>query len=313
MAFFDFDNPTTEAKIAAGIRPGMVEVGRWNEKDDNRPNFVKSLTNMCVSSAFPVVGWTAGLQWVSFGTRYNFRIFKGTKRLSFYMTFNQNEMIVVLYADASMVEIATMFIDEIEKDFFDQMARTKGAANIVGEFTDAMRRLNAETFPAWAAGRTRESKEDPLNQVLHDRYEKEYKIVLDECQEIMRNNFLALSRIRGARYVSINNSTVFVLEDIKTDGVAKRGTVATNLAEELNIFVSPIGVIGARTYSTNCLFGTDFMGTWFVDTDEPVKVSKPSITEKSANTRSILLGRGDKDEEQWLEECGATSFNYMSY
>ena len=291
---------TLEEKVLFGVRHGMVPV-EWGESE---------VEKMCEAvlplSVAPIVGWTKGLHWVVYGSSANVRIYQGTKRFTAFIqsTGAGTDLKREMWVDPEFYPTIALFAQEIREDIFIQMGRLRVAGKEITEFVTTHQALKAESFPAWAAGRSKEVREDPLNQILFEKYQQEYQIAEAAFMATMRTIFLRHARTRGARYVSIGQSLFCVLEDVRTDGIQSQ-PVAHQIMVDLNLFAGGQESYGAKAMNLYALLGRDIEGIWFVDTDEPVKVHDMSLDHRQFEERMIMKGQGDLEMSEWLEACGA--------
>lgn len=262
-----------------------------------------------------IVGWTKDVQWLVYGgSVVNVRMFYGSKRFSFFVTPDSQ---TAIYADDGMFPMIASIIDDIYADIVAQHARLVACPDVIRDFSMASLGLKAETFPKWSRGLSREAREDPLHQVLFDKYRQEYEAAEASFQKRMRDAFFSQCRTRGARYVSVNATLFCVLEDVRTDGVTGK-PVVHQIAEDLNFFAGSFENFGVRTMNLYTLFGRDIEGIWRVDGDQPIYVRDHTITESNrggykTGFRAILRGKRDADESEWLNECGAVQDVFSRY
>lgn len=296
---------TREDRIRYGIRPGMSKIGVWTSGSQKIDSPVALIcAEVCAYTTSPIVGWTKGIQWVVFGgSVLNVRMFIGTKRFSFFVD-NQT---VSIYADDGIFPTIALMIEEIHADIIAQRNRLRESPKFIADFALAKAELNAERFPSWARNLSKEAREDPLHQVLFEKYHAEFNAAEAGYFERMRKAFFHQCRARGARYVSVGQSLFCVLEDVRTDGVSGK-SVVHQIAEDLNFYAGDYESFGVKTMNL-FFFGRDIQGIWRVDGDEPVHVRPHPVVENNRGYRnghrSILRGLGVMDEAEWLDRCGA--------
>lgn len=302
---FDLTRPLTrDEELTFGVRPGMVEIGRWTT---DLPPIAKTCFLLCSKSAAPLNGWANGLQWCVFSSSASFRVYSGGKRFVFFVApGHNNSPILAIYADADFYATVLLFMEEIEKSVTEQAERFRDIRGNLSAFSAAQQELAAQNYPKWANSMSRDTKNDPMVIELDKRYRAEYEEVRDRTQAIMRQCLLAHARTRGARYVSISNNLFCVLEGVRTDGLASK-PVAHQIGEDLNITSDTHEAYGVKTMNLLSLIGFNTNGIWFVDTDEPCKVHPSPIQGTGWNGDQIERARGDRDLVEWLESCGVKS------
>ena len=300
---FDLTRPLTrDEELSLGVRPGMVEIGRWIT---DFPPIAKTCYLLCSKSAAPLNGWTNGMQWCVFASSASFRVYSGGKRFVFFIAPGpDNSPVLAIYADKDFYATVLLFIEEIEKSVAEQAARFRDIRANLTAFSNAQQELVAQNYPRWSNTMSRDVKDDPMVIELDKRYRAEYEEVRDRTQAIMRRSLLIHARTRGARYISISRSLFCVLEGVRTDGLASK-PVAHQIGEDLNITAATHEAYGVKTMNLLSLLGDDATGIWFVDTDEPVKVHPHPIPEYGDANDHIERVRGDRDLGEWLESCGA--------
>ncbi len=309
-AYDTVETMSMEERVMFGVRHGMSQIGAWpyEHQVKNESRVVDVCADLMSLSMKPIVGWTKGVQWVVYGSGANIRMFIGTKRFSFFVTGLPSSMVARIYADDNIFPTISLMIEDIRDDIIAQRNRLRESPKFIADFALAKAELNAETFPSWARNLSKEAREDPLHQVLFEKYHAEFNAAEAGYFERMRKAFFHQCRARGARYVSVGQSLFCVLEDVRTDGVAGK-SVVHQIAEDLNFYAGDYESFGVKTMNLFVFFGRDIQGIWRVDGDEPVHVRPHPVVENNRGYRnghrSILRGLGVMDEAEWLDRCGA--------
>lgn len=256
----------------------------------------------------PRVGWTNGLQWVASRTTDSFRLFDGHKRFvaltrrveggRYYAEVQE------VYGDPELVAKFLLFQDEI-------VAAVQAQGNAGGQvqtharkFDEAAFLITQQTFPKWRDGLSRTEKEDPLMIELIKKYGDEYQAYKEERQAEMLAALFAVARLRGARYLSVSQRELWVLEGVRGD--SKSRSVPEQIAQDLNILIGHIGHNGVevRLYPT---MTSKTEGVYYIaEEGAEHRIIEFPISRSSFRAREINRPvPGDVDLREWMTLCGA--------
>lgn len=265
--------------IALGIRPGMVQIGQWK---NDFPAIVQQCAEFCALTSSPINGWAGDMQWSVFKSTKSFRVYSGTKRFVYFEEpCKDGATLSVIYADKDFYPLVLGALCEISVSVLDQAQRVSKARQNVKTFLKARDELMNQAYPQWSNSRSKETSDDPLLMELDRRYRSEYEEVRDRTHEIMRDCLFQQSRMRGARYISVNRSFFSVVDSVRTDHL-RSSPVAHQIGEDLNIIASTYGAHSFKAMNLCSLFGDSIEGVWLVNTKNPTKVDERSIDERKA-------------------------------
>lgn len=304
----DSDNLTTEQRHRYGVKFDAPVAFRQKASWESHPFFPLFAALQTMSNG-PRVGWTNGLQWVASRKTDSFRLFDGNKRFVALTRRVHNNGATYydmqeVYGDPEVVAKFLLFQDEIVSAIQAQGNVGSRVQTHARQFEESGFLISQQTFPKWKEGLSRTEKDDPLMIELIKKYGEEYEAYKAERQAEMLAALFAVARLRGARYISVSNRELWVLEGVRGDSESR--SVPEQIGDDLNILIAHIGHNGVEVRLYPVVTGLTQGVYYIAEEGQEQKLTEFPITRGSFKSREINRPvPGDVDLKEWMVLCGA--------